>query len=490
MSFASNSLFSSLPRRCRFWLPLCLFILCLEPVAYSQAFQADINRWVAQDALDHPASGSILFTGSSSIRRWEQLALDFADYKVIQRGFGGSQFEQLNGFVNDIVLPYAPSAIVVWEGTNDINSGESGAEVLADYENFVNAVHAAQPDVEIFYLGIMPTPGRQSNQPNETIANNGIASMAADPNNAKLHFIDLPAAFGTLNPYNDPAFTSLFVDSIHLNRQGYDFWSSIIRPQIESVIAPNKVFVANTATPLAGTRILFDFGPSNPQDGTHTLGPDSNGNIWNNWHQAEGNVAVNAGEHLPNLVDDTGQSTGIDLTITGGFATNGKPQGGLRMPDANLLGDLAIDSATQDYFFSSADNQPGGGNDDRPGGFMLNGFDPNSTYNFRFFGSRNTTTRRSTEYLVTGANSKAETLQTSGPNIGADGIYDGNDDEIITVAGIRPDSFGQIFVDMTVVEGTFGYLNAMEINVLIPEPSTATILGVLGLVALGSRRRP
>ena len=110
-------------------------------VAWGQPYQDDINRWIAQDALDAPSAGSILFTGSSSIRRWEQLAFDFADYKIIQRGFGGSQFEQLTGFVDDIVLPYNLSAIVIWEGTNDIASGESGNEVFADYQNFVTAVH-------------------------------------------------------------------------------------------------------------------------------------------------------------------------------------------------------------------------------------------------------------------------------------------------------------------------------------------------------------
>ena len=166
-------------------------------------YQDDIDRWVAQDALDHPATGSILFTGSSSIRRWEQLAIDFVDYKIIQRGFGGSQFEQLNSYVNQIVLPYNPSAIVVWEGTNDISAdGEPGTEVFSDYQSFVNLVHTAQPDVEIFYLGIMPTPGRQASEVQQTFANNAISAMANDPNNPKLHYIDLPAAFATLNPYN------------------------------------------------------------------------------------------------------------------------------------------------------------------------------------------------------------------------------------------------------------------------------------------------
>ncbi|MBN2448721.1 MAG: hypothetical protein JXO22_18485 [Phycisphaerae bacterium] len=439
--------------------------MCWQPYAAGQ-YEADIARWTAQDALDPPAAGAILFTGSSSIRRWEQLTRDFADYEVIQRGFGGAYFDHLNTYLNDIVLPYNPAAIVIWAGTNDIASGSDGNEVFADYQEFVTAVHTAQPNVDIFYLGIMPTPGRFDNGPQETIANNAIAAYAAG--DAKLHYIDLPAQFWALNPPDDPAFTSLFVDSIHLNRAGYEFWTSIIRPEIEAVIAPNKVAAGNPNTPPVGGRILFDFGPSNFADGEHTYSPDANGHHWNNWHAAEGGVAINAGEHLANLVDTAGAATGINLTITGGFLSNGKLNGGLLSPSSSLLGDIAIASATEDYFYCSADGLQGGGDDDVPGGFMLDGLDPDLAYDFRFFGSRASTETRITQYDVIGANSATTTLRTSGNNIGHDGVYDGNDNTRASIAGVRPDAFGQIFVDLTLLQGSFAYINVMEVTVRQP----------------------
>lgn len=443
----------------------CSVILLSAEAAFAQ-YAADIGRWVAQDALDPPSSGAVLFVGSSSIRRWEQMALDFADYRTIQRGFGGAQFDDVNTYVNNIVLPYSPTAIVIWAGTNDIAAGGDGNEVFADYQQFVTAVQASLPQTDIFYLGIMPTPGRFNNGPEEAVANNAIAAMAAG--DAKLHYIDLPSAFFALNPPDDPDFLALFVDDIHLNRQGYELWTSIIRPQVEAVIAPNKAYAANPATPQPGGRILFDFGPSNVEDGDQTASPDGNGHHWNNWHAATGEIAINAGEHLGDLIDDGGAATGIDLVITGGFLSNGKLNGGLLSPDPNLLDDLAIATATEDYFFCSADNIVGSGNDDVPGGFMLDGLDPNLAYNFRFFGSRNTTATRITEYEVIGANRQAVSLRTSGVNIGADGLYDGNDDDFAVVRGIRPDAFGQVFVDVTLLAGAFAYLNAMELTVSLP----------------------
>ena len=435
------------------------------PSAAGQAFQSDIDRWVTQDMIDPPEAGSILFIGSSSIRRWELLTRDFADYKVIQRGFGGAQFEDVNFFVDDIVLPYAPTAIVVWAGTNDNTSGETGAEVFADYQQFVGLVHAAMPTTEIFYLGITPTPTNGIFTVEREAANALIRNAALL--DARLHYIDLPSVFDALGPPSSPEFVDLYVDGVHLNRAGYAVWTNEVRPVLEASIAPNKVFVPNRLTPQPGTSVFFDFGPSNPDDGNPTIGVDAFGNTWNNWHPAEGGVAVNAGEHLGNLVDQNNTPTGIDLTITGGFSTNGIQNGGLLAPAPAQLGELAVPTATQDYFFSTADDLVGGGNDDVPGGFMLSGLDPALVYDFRFFGSRTSGgTTRVTRYEVTGANGGLTTLATTGTNIGADGVYDGNDNEIAEIAGIRPDAFGQVFVDLTLVQGGFAYINAMELRVV------------------------
>ncbi len=449
------------------WLLLALLLVLMlvqGDLALGQPFRGDIDRWTKQDELHPPRAGSILFTGSSSIRRWEQLAFDFRDYDLIQRGFGGAQFDDLNRYLDEIVLPYVPAAIVIWAGTNDIAAGSEGGEVAADYEEFVQAVRAKQPEVEIFYLGIMPTPGRFGNRPQEAVANSVIAQRAAgDPH---LHYIDLPAAFAALDPPEGPEFKSLFVDGIHLSRQGYALWAGIIRPRVTAVIRPNKVYQPNARTPRPGSRLFFDFGPSNKEDGDPTVGPDAHGNLWNNWHAAEGDVAVNAGEQLSNLVDAKGQPTGVGLIITGGFTTNGKLHGGLLAPAADRLGELAVTTASEDYFVSSADNRLGGGDDDRTGGFMLTGLDPSLSYDFRFLGSCSLASESClTEYLVVGAESKAATRVTSRPNGAA---MHNRDSRLATANEVRPDRFGQIFVDLTVVSGTSAYINAMELTVIAP----------------------
>ena len=448
-------------------------------------YDAEVGRFRAQDALDPLPQGGVVFAGSSSIRRFEQLQLDFHDYNVIQRGLGGAQFSDINKYADDIVLAYHPSAVVVWAGTNDLAAGVSGQQVVDRYQQFVQKIQTAQPNVDIFYLGITPTPGRQGNRPQEDVVNRSISQLAAG--DARQHYIDLPAAFIALNPYDSPEFTSQYVDDIHLNRTGYELWTSIIRPELQAVIQPDKVYAPNPKALKAGGRLLFDFGPSNSLDGDTTPSPDANGNHWNNWFPINGGSAIIAGEHKSNLVDAAGADTGVTLTITAGYQVNGKRNGGLLNPDATRLGDLGVATATEDYFFSTADGKQGGGSDDDGGGFMLSGLDPSLAYDFDLFGSRDSTETRVTEYLITGAEALRTTLQTSGNNIGADGAYDGNDGSVVSIRGVRPDQFGQVFFDMTLLQGSFAYLNALRITAVpVPEPGVAMALPLGG--ALLARR--
>ncbi|TWT78125.1 GDSL-like Lipase/Acylhydrolase [Posidoniimonas polymericola] len=480
---------TSAARGCAACFSLLVLGACLSPAAAQ--YNAEIARWNAQDALDPVSDNGLVFVGSSSIRRWEQLTHDFADYNVVQRGIGGALFDDVVAQVNDLVLDYSPRGVVVWAGTNDLASGSNGAEVAADYQNFVSAVHNSLPNTHIFYLGVMPTPGRQGNRPQEDIANSTIAAAAAG--DSRLHYIDLPAAFETLNPYGGAGFTSKFVDSIHLNRDGYDFWTTIIRPQIEAAFAPDKPLAVNPNSLAIGESLLMDFGPTDSSNGLPTASPDSRGNHWNNWtSRASGGLTVNAGEHIGGLVTTSGDATEIGLVLTAGFQLNGFNHGGLLNPDENLLGDFADHNATGDFFFSTADGLQGGGDDDTGGGFMLTGLNPDYLYEFEFFGSRNTSEQRITEYRVHGANESVIQLATSGNNIGADGMYDGNDDQTAVLVDVQPDEFGQVFVDLTLIQGQFAYINAMQVTAtgsVVPEPSAAAaLLGLLGGASRRSRR--
>src|SRR5271170_2757951 len=123
-------------------------------------FESEIMAFERADKIRPPPHHPILFTGSSSIRKWTSLARDFKGHHVMNRGFGGSQMSDLIYYADRIVIPYHPQQIVFFEGSNDLDAGKTPEQVFDDFKTFVEKVRAALPNVEMDYLAITTSPLR------------------------------------------------------------------------------------------------------------------------------------------------------------------------------------------------------------------------------------------------------------------------------------------------------------------------------------------
>jgi hypothetical protein len=221
-----------------------------------------------------------------------------------------------------------------------------------------------------------------------------------------------------------------------------------------TILIVSAIVGTSHAELLSGSRVLIDFGPSDDINGRATASPDVNGNYWNSWRPLPGGTAHTPPITFPGtIVDTANNATSISLTETNSFDSNGRNNGGLLAPDAGLLGDFAINTATEDYWFEST----GGA------AIRISGLNPDLTYDFRMFGSRETTSTRITRYTVIDANgSQSADLQTSGSGIGTGG-YNGNNDTIVKFTGLVPNRDGVINLDVAIVTGGFAYLAILEI---------------------------
>ena len=77
-----------------------------------------------RDDTEHHPENSILFIGSSSIRRWSHIGKDMEPYHPIQRGYGGAKWSDVAVFAERLISPHAFRAAVFFVG-NDI-TGDSG----------------------------------------------------------------------------------------------------------------------------------------------------------------------------------------------------------------------------------------------------------------------------------------------------------------------------------------------------------------------------
>ena len=233
--------------------------------------------------------------------------------------------------------------------------------------------------------------------------------------------------------------------------------------------AAAAVALGMVGTPCSADLILVDFGQSSNQTLEAPVGV-----TWNN--------IVGTDDSITDAKTTTGGDTTIDLTISTDFTGPGA-NGGLTSPSAALLGNIAFSSVTADYLFFTDNLTPQ---------ITLSGLDGTSTYNLSFFGTRETAGDRRTTYTVTGGAGALPglELQTSGTDIGNDGMYDGNDDTILSLAGVAPTVANEIVIDFSATGG-FGYLGALQIEVVaIPEPASACVFaGLYGLAFACKRRR-
>src|SRR5215472_3812164 len=92
----------------------------LPPSVSAQGWEPAIRDFEEEDKVHPPKPGCIVFAGSSSFRFWDTLVSDMKPLEVINRGFGGSEFSDLDLYVSRIVIAYHPRAVVVYEGDNDL----------------------------------------------------------------------------------------------------------------------------------------------------------------------------------------------------------------------------------------------------------------------------------------------------------------------------------------------------------------------------------
>ena len=201
----------------------------------------------------------------------------------------------------------------------------------------------------------------------------------------------------------------------------------------------------------------IDYGQNNVSgQGNKTVGADKNGHYWNNIFGKGTGAPDKAYPQTISLVTSGNKATDLQLQLSSRFSTNGYTNGGLQNPSAALLGDLAIESATQDYIFLE------GGQD--YGAIRFKGLDLSKAYRFYLFGSRTATDTRAAWFDLTGENCWRGEMTMSGAGIG-NGGYNGNNDNILTSDLIFPDRNGGI--DLNIIKkgsGIMVYLNCMKIE--------------------------
>ena len=208
-------------------------LLALLPAFFSPMANADPAKYEKEIAAfeqadrEHaPEKAGIVFTGSSTIRKWKTLAESFPGFRVVNRGFGGSQMEDSVYFAERILVPQEPAMIVIFAGSNDINAGKSPDVVVESFKAFVAKIHALLPKTEIRYIEITSSPSRWAQRDKVIEANKQIRAFCEVTSGVK--FIAVREKFFGSN--GEPREELFEADRLHPNADGYKILADAIRP--------------------------------------------------------------------------------------------------------------------------------------------------------------------------------------------------------------------------------------------------------------------
>jgi len=189
-------------------------------------YEDEVVKYEKKDTEKGITTGQILFFGSSSIRRWYSIKEDLFPMPVINRGFGGSTLPEAIYYFNRLVIPYKPSAIVLYEGDNDVLAPFLTPDVILNtFELFVRMTEKYLPNTHIYFLSIKPSPKRIDYIDKMLIANMKIENLCNLKRN--LTYIDITDSM--YDSYGNIRNDIFQKDKLHMNKKGYNIWAKIIK---------------------------------------------------------------------------------------------------------------------------------------------------------------------------------------------------------------------------------------------------------------------
>lgn len=180
------------------------------------------------DSLWDSSRPTIVFTGSSSIRFWDDVQERFPEHQVLNTGFGGSQFSDLELYLDELILNYNPVKVFIYEGDNDIFAKKRPQKIVQRAEYILGILQQRNPNMEIVLISAKPSIARWNYRGRYRRLNRKLDKLAAK--NEKIDFVDV--WYPMLD--NRKVKQDIFIeDGLHMNDKGYDIWYDVIKNYID-----------------------------------------------------------------------------------------------------------------------------------------------------------------------------------------------------------------------------------------------------------------
>lgn len=206
---------------------LTVLILFYLGHAYAQdpaRFQKEIEILSAKDYCFSPDKELLLFTGSSSIRMWKDAEEAFPGHHVINNGFGGSHFSDLIHYYDELIAPFEPDILFIYEGDNDIASQKEPEDILKEARQLVEKIRKDKPDTKVVLISAKPSVARWELKEQYMKLNAMLEKLAK-----KTKGVEFADVWEAMTDENGEVYSDIFIDdNLHLNEKGYDIWEDVL----------------------------------------------------------------------------------------------------------------------------------------------------------------------------------------------------------------------------------------------------------------------
>jgi len=219
---------------------LCALLLLAAPIFAAEEVLSDKSSSAKVLALYQkvlagaqkapPTPGGVICIGSSHMQLWKSVKQDLAPLTVVNYGIGGSRMTQAADlFIDNLAIPFKPRAVILYEGSNDINAGTKPETVLEDFRKLYGKLHAALPQARLYVLSVVPSPGKRFLKIAELRETNKLLAKecATQP---WMKFIDITEPL--IGADGQPKEELFKPGDIHMLPAGYAVWKSVIAPVI------------------------------------------------------------------------------------------------------------------------------------------------------------------------------------------------------------------------------------------------------------------
>jgi len=180
------------------------------------------------DSLWDSSRPTIVFTGSSSIRFWNDVQERFPQQQVLNTGFGGSQFSDLEYYLEELILNYNPVKVFIYEGDNDIFAKKRPRKIVKRADNILSTLQQRNPNMEIVLISAKPSISRWKYRGRYRRLNRKLNRLASETKG--IDFVDVWYPMLDKRKVKEDIFIE---DGLHMNDKGYDIWYDVIKDYID-----------------------------------------------------------------------------------------------------------------------------------------------------------------------------------------------------------------------------------------------------------------